>query len=110
MLDYTSSSSMDTFKHLMRTTKDELFKIQCCHESQQPSLCTHVINISSGHIEFADNSITSSDCVAIGYAIVVNKSESRLVNICFNNCTLSSEGTVTLLQQVGDHPFSLQFK
>ena len=107
MLDYTSDSSVDTFKNLMERTEDELFKLQCCHESQCASLCTHVINTFGSRVVFnASNNLSPSDCVAIGYAI--NKSKCQTV-ISFDGCQLSSEGTVALLQ-FGDNPFSLEFK
>lgn len=65
-------------------------------------------SILAGHIEFTKKELNLSDCVAIGYAI--NQSDYQTVDLSFDECQFSTEGAIALLQQVGDHPFSLTLK
>lgn len=85
MMDYTSVSAMDTFKTLVDTTNDKLFRLQCCHESQHSLPCTHVISSFNGRVEIKSSNLSPLDCVAIGYTI--NKSNYSGVNLIFNRDT-----------------------
>ena len=83
IMDFASISAIDTFKRLMETTNDELFKLQCCHESQHSLPCSHVISAFDGRVDIKSSNLSPSDFVAIGYAI--NKSDYPIVALTFNN-------------------------
>ena len=108
-VDFSSANKMKVFKSLMSAIENQMVKIQCCYETQNSSPCNYVINDFNGLLEFDSYNFTPSDCTAIGYAI--NKSDYHLmVSLIFKGCSFSTEGALTLLQQVGDHPLSLIFE
>ena len=111
MMDFSCISSMDTFKNLMKATEDKqlLVKIQCCYETRHSSPCSYVINAFNGQLKFNDSILTPLDFTAIGYT--VNKSDLHLiVHLTFKDSNFNSEGALSFLQQVGDHPLSLTIK
>lgn len=108
MMNFTNADAIDTFVNLMRTTEDKLFHMQCCYESHRSLPCTHVISSVDGRVEFNTVNLSPSDCAAIGYT--VNKSDSQTVHLIFNECNFRSEGAIALIQEVGNHPFSLTHK
>ena len=108
MMDFPSASAVEAFKSLMEATKDKLFQLGCCYESQHLLPCTHLIHACEGKLEFSHNNLSPSDCIAIGY--VVNKSKYQNVNLCFDWCNMSADGVVALLKQIDDTPFSLTLK
>ena len=109
MTNFSSANKVKVFKSLMSAINDQMVKIQCCYETQNSSLCNYIIKGFNGLLEFDSYNFTPSDCTAIGYAI--NKSDYHLmVSLIFKGCSFSTEGALTLLQQVGDHPLSLIFE
>ena len=108
MMDFSCSSTMEIFESLMEATEDKLTKIQCCYETQHSSPCRYMIhNAFKRHLKFEN--FAPSDCTAIGYTI--NRSNLQLiVYLTFEEGNFSSEGALTFLQQVGDHPLSLTIK
>ena len=106
MMDFSSTNTMDTFENLMNATKDKLLKIQCCYETQHSSPCRYVMNAFNRQLEFNSNNFTPSDCTAIGWTI----NRSDLYYLTFERCNFSSEGALTLLQQLDDHPLSLNIE
>lgn len=104
MMDFSHSSTINVFKSLLETTKDQLYKIQCCYETQNPQICTHVI---SKHVTFSHANLTPSDCAALGF--VVKMSSYQHVDIIFKSCSFSFEGASAFLQQLKDFPISLTF-
>ena len=93
----------------MNAIENQMVKIQCSYETQHSSPCNYIINEFNGRLEFESNNFTPSDCTAIGYTI--KKSDFHLmVDLIFKGCSFSTEGALTLLQQVGDHPLSLTFE
>ena len=105
MMDFQSRGTMNTFKSLMETTKDTLYKLQCCYETQNPQPCTHVISdiVCLSHYNF-----TPSDCAALGY--VIKRSNRQHIHITFSECSFSFEGTCAFLQQLENFPISLTFE
>ena len=109
MMNFSYGSTMKIFKSLMEATEDKLLKFQCCFETRHSLPCNYVINDFNGSLEFESINFTPSDCTAIGYTIS-NSNYHLMVDLTFKGCSFSTEGALTLLQQVGDHPFSLTFK
>ena len=104
MMDFSCTNTMATFESLMEATDDILTKIQCCYETQHSSPCTYVINAVNGLLVF--NNSTPSDCTAIGYTINISDFHS-MICLTFVKSDFSSEGALSLLQNIGDHPISL---
>ena len=105
MMDFSCTNTMETFENLMNAAQDELLKIHCCYETQHSSPCHYVINAFNRQLEFISRNFTPSDCTAIGYTI--NRSDCYLT---FERCNFSSEGALTLLQQLNGHPLSLKIE
>lgn len=111
MIDFTNPTALATFKSLLDTAaaaKDNLFPIQCCHESQNSLTCNHIVRASKAQLKFNSTNFTPSDCMAIGY--IVHEYDDELVQLVFRGCNTSCEGAVALLQKVDDHPVTLSLK
>ena len=78
MMKFTCTDARETFSMLMNACKDDLYKMHCCHESQQPIPCSYVMSGVGDHIRFDANILTPSDCAAISYAIKQGYSRSLL--------------------------------
>ena len=108
IMDFESDCTMDIFRSLIATNEDKLFQVQCCHESQHQSPCKHVIRALDGQVNFNSNNLSVSDCIAIGY--VISKADHQSIDLTLDKCNINSEGAIALLQEVGEHPFSLTLK
>lgn len=110
MISFSNPNAMDIFKSVLDTAaaRDKLIQLQCCHESQNPLACEHVITASKAQLKFKSTNFTPSDCTAIGY--VTHECDDEPVQLSFQDCNLSSEGAIALLNKIEDHPVSLTLK
>ena len=109
-INFSNPNAMDIFKSVLDTAaaKDKLIQLQCCHESQNPLVCKHVITASKAQLKFRSTNFTPSDSTAIGYA--VHECDVEPVQLVFQDCNLSYEGATALLKKIEDHPVSLTLK
>ena len=89
------------FKTLMEHMNcDELLKVQCSFESQQPHTCDCVVESNS--LSFKDKFLTNSDFTAIGY-VISNVTELHNVNVLvLESCNISMEGISTLYEKAAE--------
>ena len=90
--------SLNVFQKLMRkvNVQDKLFKVHCCHESQNKILCTDVIRDLDGQVKFENARLRLADCVAIGFTI--SQSEKLSIYLSIVESGLSCDGVQSLLQ------------
>lgn len=90
------------FGQLMDSSDDDLFKVQCAFESQQPPTCDHVVQSGcSGQLSFRKKFLNPTDFTAIGYVL---RYVSLAVNIDFvlNECRFGEEGVQALQNEAKD--------
>jgi hypothetical protein len=109
MMDFSQTDTMATFKSIIKAIKNKLEKFQCCSETQHSVPCSHIINASNGQLQFSSNNFTPSDCAAIGYTVGKSNLQS-MVYLIFDNCGFSTEGALSMLQKIGNHPLSLTIR
>ena len=109
MMDFSQTNTMVTFESITKTTQSELEKLQCCFETQHSSPCSYIIDSFNGRLEFGSNNFTPSDCAAICYTIGKSNFQS-MIYLIFNKCSFSTEGAISMLQKIGDHPLSLTIR
>lgn len=115
MLNFSGSSlsSMGKFKTLVEVTSDILFQFHYAYEAKDPQPCHYVVSSLLYHIELRNKILNLSDCRTIG--AVINKSRAHVDNgnvieLELESCTISIDGIVIFLQEVGDCPFSLELR
>ena len=98
-MDFTSASAVNVFKSLMeRVQHNKLLKIQCCYETQDAMMCAHVINSWDGYIEISSQTLSPSDCSAVG--CVINLSDYPSICLNLSGCNLADNGVVALAQSI----------
>ena len=110
MMDFSQfdANKMAIFESIIKATKDNLERFQCCFETQSILPCDYVIDSFKRQLEFDSINFTPSDCAAIGYTIKKSGFRSCLT---LNECSFNSEGALSLLQNIGErHQLSLTIR
>ena len=109
MMDFSQANTMVTFVSIMKATKNKIEKLQCCFETQHSSPCSYIINTFNGQLEFTAYNFTPLDCAAI--SCIISKSDFQsMIYVIFDKCSFSAEGTLSILQKIGNHPLSLTIR
>ena len=103
ILDYSKESTVNLFKLILDSTRDNLLlHIQCAYESQYRSACTDVLRFHKNNLVV--NSISASDMTCITY--VLKTADYTTIKLYFKGCDFSVDEAVALLKGVGDRQLS----
>ena len=90
------------FTQLLRYADDDLFKIQCAFESQQPGTCDSVVESGNGNqLSFCKKFLNPTDFIAVGY-VLKNLTCPIAVELVLKECNFGHEGVDTLVKEAGD--------
>ena len=107
MAQFSDEQKMNSFEQLFEKTKyDLLLQLHCAHESQQDTLCTHVVESYNSTIVLDKKSLNPSDFTALGYVLVNSAvSTSELAIIA---CHIGPEGLSALVKALNEFSLSLK--
>ena len=104
ILDYSKESTVNLFKLILDSTRDNLLlHIQCAYESQHRSACTDVLRFHEYNLVV--NNISASDMTCITY--VLKTADYSTIKLYLKRCGFSVDEAVALLKGVGDRQLSL---
>ena len=104
MLDYSKESTVNLFKLILDSTRDNLLlHIQCAYESHRKSTCTDVLCFHEYNLGFKQ--ISASDLTCIIY--ILNTADYTTIKLNFIFCDFCVDEAAALLKGVGDHQLSL---
>jgi len=77
------------FEALMKTVKrNHMYKVECAYESQRPELCTKVVEVESGSLNFHSLSLMPVNFTALGYVLLQSSLHPSALD--FRVCTSDS--------------------
>ena len=80
--------------------------LHCLYEAQDPSLCQFVAELLGGSLDLSGTSLTSVDCLAIGYflsSVTLTASNNKVFKVNLNSCSLGDAGTKSLMRSISRH-------
>ena len=110
MMDTLKTDLDGTFKALVNVNDDTLKCVYYAYEAHKRQPCLHVIQSLKHRIQFKDKQLSHSDCHVLGNVIHQANNEHDIVELEFEGCSITIQGAVLLLQQLGDCPFSLELR
>ena len=95
MTQYSDREAVDNLKDLLDKIKSNtLLQLHCAHESQQKSLCTHIIQSKGSTITLSRELLNPADFTALGF--LLNCSEEPTTDLTMTSCHIDSEGLAAL--------------
>ena len=80
--------------------------LHCLYEAQDPSLCQFLTEQLGGSLDLSDISLTTVDCLAIGYflsSVTLTTSTNKVFILNLNSCSLGDAGTKSLMRSISRH-------
>ena len=102
----TTLESLDFLKQSTYIKKIILVSLfLCLYEAQDPSLCQFVAEQLGGSLDLRDTSLTTVDCLAIGYFLysVTLTTSNKEFKVDLGNCSLGDAGTKSLMCSIIRH-------
>ena len=107
MTQFSDEQKMHNFEQLYERSKDDvLLQLHCAHESQQDSLCTHIVKSYDSTIVLDKQSLNPADFTALGY--VLTHSIVPTTELAITSCHIGPEGLSALVKAINNSSFSLR--
>ena len=106
MTQFSDEQKMHNFEQLYEKSKDDvLLQLHCAHESQQDSLCTHIIKSYDSTIVLDKQSLNPADFTALGY--VLTHSNVPTTELAITSCHIGPEGLSALVKAIENSSLTL---
>ena len=107
MTQFSDEQKMHNFEQLYEKSKDDvLLQLHCAHESQQDSLCTHIVKAYDSSIILDKQSLNPADFTALGY--VLTHSKVPTTELAITSCHIGPEGLSALVKAINNSSLSLR--
>ena len=107
MTQFSDEQKMHNFEQLYEKSKDDvLLQLHCAHESQQDSLCTHIVKSYDSSIILDKQSLNPADFTALGY--VLTDSIVPTTELAITSCHIGPEGLSALVKAINISSLSLR--
>ena len=107
MTQFSDEQKMHNFEQLYEKSKaDVLLQLHCAHESQQDSLCTHIVKSYDSSIVLDKQSLNPADFTALGY--VLTHSIVPTTELAITSCHIGPEGLSALVKAINNSSLSLR--
>ena len=107
MTQFSNEQKMHNFKQLFEKRKvDVLLQLHCVHESQQDSLCTHLVKSYDSTIVLDKQSLNPADFTALGH--VLTHSSVPTTELAIASCHIGPEGLSALVKAINNSSLSLR--
>ena len=107
MTQFSDEQKMHNFEQLYEKSKDDvLLQLHCAHESQQDSLCTHIVKSYDSTIVLDKQSLNPADFTALGY--VLTHSNVPTTELAITSCHIGPEGLSALVKAINNSSLSLR--
>ena len=107
MTQFSDEQKMHNFEQLYEKCKaDVLLHLHCAHESQQDSLCTHIVKSYDSTIVLDKQSLNPADFTALGY--VLTHSIVPTTELAITSCHIGPEGLSALVKAINNSSLSLR--
>ena len=107
MTRFSDEQKMHNFEQLYETSKDDvLLQLHCAHESQQDSLCAHIVKAYDSSIVLDKQSLNPADFTALGY--VLTHSIVPTTELAITSCHIGPEGLSALVKAINNSSLSLR--
>ena len=107
MTQFSDEQKMHNFEQLYEKSKDDvLLQLHCAHESQQDSLCTHIVKAYDSSIILDKQSLNPADFTALGY--VLTHSIVPTTELAITLCHIGPEGLSALVKAINNSTLSLR--
>ena len=107
MTQFSDEQKMHNFEQLYEKSKDDvLLQLHCAHESQQDSLCTHIVKSYDPTIVLDKQSLNPADFTALGY--VLTHSNVPTTELAITSCHIGPEGLSALVKAINNSSLSLR--
>ena len=107
MTQFSDEQKMHNFEQLYEKSKDDvLLQLHCAHESQQDSLCTHIVKAYDSSIILDKQSLNPADFTALGY--VLTHSNVPTTELAITSCHIGPEGLSALVKAINNSSLSLR--
>ena len=104
---FSDEQKMHNFEQLYEKSKDDvLLQLHCAHESQQDSLCTHIVKSYDSTIALDKQSLNPADFTALGY--VLTHSNVPTTELAITSCHIGPEGLSALVKAINNSSLSLR--
>ena len=107
MTQFSDEQKMHNFEQLYEKSKDDvLLQLHCAHESQQDSLCTHIVKAYDSTIVLDKRSLNPADFTALGF--VLTHSSVCTTELAITSCHIGPEGLSALVTTITTFSVTLQ--
>ena len=107
MIQFSDEQKIHNFEQLHEKSKDDvLLQLHCAHESQQDSLCTHIVKSYDSSIVLDKQSLNPADFTALGY--VLTHSNVPTTELDITSCHIGPEGLSALVKAINNSSLSLR--
>ena len=107
MTQFSDEQKTHNFEQLYEKSKDDvLLQLHCAHESQQDSLCTHIVKAYDSSIILDKQSLNPADFTALGY--VLTHSIVPTTELAITLCHIGPEGLSALVKAINNSTLSLR--
>ena len=107
MTQFSDEQKMHNFKQLFeKRTIDVLLQLHCAHESQQDSLCTHIVKSYDSTIVLDKQSLNPADFTALGY--VLTHSNVPTTELAITSCHIGPEGLSALVKAINSSSLAMR--
>ena len=107
MTQFSDEQKVRNFEQLFEKNKANIIlQLHCAHESQQDSLCTHIVKSHNSTITLEKQSLNPSDFTALGY--VLTHSNVPTTELAITSCHIGPEGLSALMKAINIPSLSLR--
>ena len=107
MTQFSDEQKMHNFEQLYEKSKDDvLLQLHCAHESQQDSLCTHIVKSYDSSIILDKQSLNPADFTALGY--VLTHSNVPISKLAITSCHIGPEGLSALVKAINSSSLTMR--
>ena len=107
MTQFSDEQKMHNFGQLYEKSKDDvLLQLHCAHESQQDSLCTHIVKAYDSSIVLDKQSLNPADFTALGYVLV--HSSVPTTELAITSCHIGPEGLSALVKAINSSSLAMR--
>ena len=107
MTQFSDEQKIHNFEQLYEKSKDDvLLQLHCAHESQQDSLCTHIVKSYDSSIILDKQSLNPADFTALGY--VLTHSNVPTSKLAITSCHIGPEGLSALVKAINSSSLAMR--
>ena len=107
MTQFSDEQKMHNFEQLYEKSKDDvLLQLHCAHESQQDSLCTHIVKAYDSSIILDKQSLNPADFTALGYVLIHSSVPTTELDI--TSCHIGPEGLSALVKAINSSSLAMR--